>query len=104
MSDHGQPVSDVVVTEHALITVAPTDGVIVYTRTGDGNDNSGDVNDGNSGNSKGNACPVSAAVTVLDGAGSDGFSSCAGVCGDALAVGSKTGSVQLLDFRPNHRP
>jgi hypothetical protein len=99
-------VSDVVVTEHALITVAPTDGVIVYTRTGDGNgdDNSGDVNDGDGGNSKGNACPVSAAVTVLDGAGSDGFSSCAGVCGDVLAVGSKTGSVQLLDFRPNHRP
>ena len=97
MSDHGQPVSDVVVTEHALITVAPTDGVIVYTRNGD-------VNGDTSGNSKGNACPVSAAVTVLDGAGSDGFSSCAGVCGDALAVGSKTGSVQLLDFRPNHRP
>ena len=104
MSDHGQPVSDVVVTEHALITVAPTDGVIVYTRNGDGHDNIGDVNGDTSGNSKGNACPVSAAVTVLDGAGSDGFSSCAGVCGDALAVGSKTGSVQLLDFRPNHRP
>ena len=42
------------------------------------------------------------ALTMMDGAGS-GFSACVAVDGtrEMLAVGTKTGTVHLLDFRPN---
>lgn len=40
------------------------------------------------------------ALALMDGAGS-GFSSCIAMDGEMLAVGTKTGTVQLLDFRPN---
>ena len=94
LSDQSRPISDVVATAHALVAVAPGDGVVVYSGVDD--DDRRDARDGTN-------CPIAAAVTVLDGAGADGFSSCAGACDDLLAVGSKTGSVQLLDFRVQAR-
>ena len=97
LSDQSRPVSDVVATAHALVAVAPGDGVVVYA--GDDDDDGGTAARA----SPRHRCPVTAAVTVLDGAGADGFSSCAGACDDLLAVGSKTGSVQLLDFRVQAR-
>ena len=97
LSDQSRPVSDVVATAHALVAVAPGDGVVVYAGVDD--DDGGDA----ARESPRHRCPVTAAVTVLDGAGADGFSSCAGACDDLLAVGSKTGSVQLLDFRVQAR-
>ena len=99
LSDQSRPVSDVVATAHALVAVAPGDGVVVYAGVDD--DDRRDARDGTARRPRG--CPVAAAVTVLDGAGADGFSSCAGACDDLLAVGSKTGSVQLLDFRVQAR-
>ena len=98
LSDQSRPVSDVVATAHALVAVSPGDGVVVYA--GDDDDDDGGTAARASPRRR---CPVTAAVTVLDGAGADGFSSCAGACDDLLAVGSKTGSVQLLDFRVQAR-
>ena len=100
LSDQSRPVSDVVATAHALVAVAPGDGVVVYSGVDDDDDRR-DARDGTARRPRG--CPIAAAVTVLDGAGADGFSSCAGACDDLLAVGSKTGSVQLLDFRVQAR-
>ena len=99
LSDQSRPVSDVVATAHALVAVAPGDGVVVYAGVDD--DDRRDARGGTARRPRG--CPIAAAVTVLDGAGADGFSSCAGACDDLLAVGSKTGSVQLLDFRVQAR-
>jgi len=39
-------------------------------------------------------------MTLMDGAES-GYSSCMATDGELLEVGTKTGGVQLLDFRPN---
>jgi hypothetical protein len=41
-----------------------------------------------------------ASMTLMDGAGS-GFSACLAMDLDVLAVGTKTGAVQVLDFRRN---
>ena len=87
LSDQSRPVSDVVATAHALVAVAPGDGVVVYAGVDD--DDRRDARGGTARRPRG--CPIAATVTVLDGAGADGFSSCAGACDDLLAVGSKTG-------------
>ena len=45
---------------------------------------------------------LASAMTLMDGAGS-GFCACAATDGEVLVVGTKTGTVQVLDFRPRER-
>ena len=46
------------------------------------------------------AAGLRASAALMDGAGS-GFSSCVAFDGEVLAVGTKTGTIRILDFRAN---
>ena len=102
IADHGAPVTDVKTRADALATVAPGDGVMAYWRLVDDADRAsqrGESESSESSESK-RELPLGlrASATLMDGAGS-GFSACLAMDRRMLAVGTKTGAVQVLDFR-----
>ena len=111
--DHGAPVSQIRATATALVTVAPGDGVMAYARRADEDEHEqgGGSGSGGGSNSVSDGRPAAAraleataglraSAALMDGAGS-GFSSCVAFDGEVLAVGTKTGTIQILDFRAN---
>ena len=119
MFDHGAPVSQIRATATALVTVAPGDGVMAYARRADEDEDEHDghrnrvgggsgsgggsnsASDGRAATAKAlEATGLRASAALMDGAGS-GFSSCVAFDGEVLAVGTKTGTIQILDFRAN---
>ena len=124
MWDHGAPVTSIFARADALVTLAPGDGLMAYWRRVDCEDETN-----NSGSTPCFAGPITQdtqtlldsnqeppettpktrlpenlhpAMTLMDGAGS-GFCACFALDKDVLAVGTKTGTVQVLDFRRNAR-
>ena len=102
IADHGAPVTDVKTRADALATVAPGDGVMAYWRLVDDADGASQRGESESSESSEStrALPLGlrASATLMDGAGS-GFSACLAMDRRMLAVGTKTGAVQVLDFR-----
>ena len=102
IADHGAPVTDVKTRADALATVAPGDGVMAYWRLVDDADSASQHGESESSESSESrrALPLGlrASATLMDGAGS-GFSACLAMDRRMLAVGTKTGAVQVLDFR-----
>jgi len=99
IADHGAPVTDVKTRADALATVAPGDGVMTYWRLVDDADDADDASRRGESESNKRALPLGlrASATLMDGAGS-GFSACLAMDRRMLAVGTKTGAVQVLDF------
>jgi WD40 repeat protein len=99
IADHGAPVTDVKTRADALATVAPGDGVMTYWRLVDDADDADDASRHGESESNKRALPLGlrASATLMDGAGS-GFSACLAMDRRMLAVGTKTGAVQVLDF------
>ena len=112
LRDHGSAVASIRATDAALVTVAPGDGVMTYSRRGlsfgDEEEEEGEVGGGRSESNWGvdgfgeRPSFLASAMTLMDGAGS-GFCACAATDGEVLVVGTKTGTVQVLDFRPRER-
>lgn len=124
MWDHGAPVTSIFARADALVTLAPGDGLMAYWRRVDCEDetnNSGstpcfagpitqdtqtllDSNQEPPGTTPKTRLPenLHPAMTLMDGAGS-GFCACFALDKDVLAMGTKTGTVQVLDFRRNAR-
>lgn len=106
IDDHNAPVTCVKARPDGLVTLAPGDGVMAYWRpvdqTGDEQINEGDSDSTRDLTQKTSLLPsnLRASMTLMDGAGS-GFSACLAMDLDVLAVGTKTGAVQVLDFRRN---
>ena len=96
IADHGAPVTDVKTRADALATVAPGDGVMTYWRLVDDADDASRRGESES-NKRALPLGLRASATLMDGAGS-GFSACLAMDRRMLAVGTKTGAVQVLDF------
>jgi WD40 repeat protein len=99
---HGAPVTQVIARADALATVAPGDGVMAYWRLVDADEKCVEDASGDSPRAGSASLPsgLRASMTLMDGAGS-GFSACLAMDRKMLAVGTKTGTVHVLDFRRN---
>ena len=103
VADHGAPVTEVAARADALATIAPGDGVVAYWRPVDAAEAAEAAEaEASERAPEASARPsgLRACMTLMDGAGS-GFSACLAMDRQMLAMGTKTGSVQVLDFRRN---
>ena len=97
---HGAPVTQVIARADALATVAPGDGVMAYWRLVDADEKCERDASVETENPSSLPSGLRASMTLMDGAGS-GFSACLAMDRKMLAVGTKTGTVHVLDFRRN---
>jgi len=97
---HGAPVTQVIARADGMATVAPGDGVMAYWRLVDADEKC--VEDAPVETERAGSASLPsglrASMTLMDGAGS-GFSACLAMDRKMLAVGTKTGTVHVLDFR-----